>query len=105
MHTPLYLAGDRNDDVHYRWLVTVRLGATLAGLLVALPWLLTLGTIETLLTILSVMAGGTSQLLRCCAIGTGGLSTQACVDDEFLSTLEALGAAGVGTLIVLYLLA
>ncbi|WP_252106077.1 MULTISPECIES: hypothetical protein [unclassified Halomonas] len=78
------------------------LGVT-AAFLLALPWLLALGDVEAWLALAGVAAGGAAQWLGKATMTFTDAST--CMDASFLTHLEALGAACVGTLLLLYVLA
>tara|TARA_R110000851_G_C12632613_1_gene518010 strand:- start:252 stop:491 length:240 start_codon:yes stop_codon:yes gene_type:complete len=74
-------------------------------LLTALVVLFEIATIEIIIAIFSIGISSTSQLLRLSSTSTTMRSPLPLLASEVLDTLDALGMAGVGTLIVLYLLA
>lgn len=97
-------SSDESDEARYRWELSIATSISLVILLASLPWLFISGPIEAILAIFSALTGATAQLLRFYTRGTRGLGAHVSIDDEFIGALEALGAAGVGALIMLYLL-
>lgn len=74
-------------------------------LLTALFVLLGLQAIEIIIAIFSIGVGSTSQLLRLSSARGAAPSPFDTLQDELMETLDALSTAGVGTVVVLYLLA
>lgn len=82
-----------------KWL-SFRASVVLITLLSTLLWLTGIERIEIIIAILSVTSSGMSQLLG----RYYSISVLKVVENDLIDTLDALGAAGVGTLIILYLL-
>ncbi|MDN3560474.1 hypothetical protein [Vreelandella neptunia] len=82
-----------------KWL-SFRASVVLITLLATLLWLTGIERIEIIIAILSVTSSGMSQLLG----RYYSISVLKVVENDLIDTLDALGAAGVGTLIILYLL-
>ena len=81
-----------------------RLCVVLISLLSALLMLFEIESLEVIIAIFSIGVSSTAQLLR-----LGNTSTAMCsriypLRGEVIETLDAIGMAGVGTVVVLYLL-
>ncbi|MBF56526.1 MAG: hypothetical protein CME80_02185 [Halomonas sp.] len=99
-----WLSSDDKALICWRWL-PFRVCMILTLLLTALVVLFEIATIEIIIAIFSIGISSTSQLLRLSSTSTTMRSPLPLLASEVLDTLDALGMAGVGTLIVLYLLA
>ncbi|MBT2774348.1 hypothetical protein J7J47_19155 [Halomonas sp. ISL-60] len=96
-----------NDDetlVYWRWL-PFRECIILTFLLSTLIVLFEIETIEIIIAIFSIGISSTSQLLRLSSASTTMGSLLHPLANEVLDTLDAIGSAGVGTVVVLFLLA
>ncbi|WGI27035.1 hypothetical protein QEN58_08225 [Halomonas alkaliantarctica] len=82
-----------------KWL-SFRASVVLITLLATLLWLTGIENIEITIAVLSLTSNGISQLLG----RYYSFNVLKIVENDLIDTLEALGAAGVGTLIILYLL-
>ena len=89
-----------NTSIHSAKWLSFRASVVLITLLSTLLWLTGIERIEIIIAILSVTSSGMSQLLG----RYFSLSELKMVENDLFDTLDALGAAGVGTLIILYLL-
>ncbi|NYS77955.1 MULTISPECIES: hypothetical protein [Halomonadaceae] len=100
MATSEDLVGGVNASIHSAKWLSFRASVVLVTLLATLLWLTGIENIEITIAILSVTSNGISQLLG----RYFSLSELKMVENDLFDTLDALGAAGVGTLIILYLL-
>jgi len=100
MATSEGLVGGVNASIHSAKWLSFRASVVLVTLLATLLWLTGIENIEITIAILSVTSNGISQLLG----RYFSLSELKMVENDLFDTLDALGAAGVGTLIILYLL-
>ncbi|CDG55172.1 hypothetical protein HALA3H3_870019 [Halomonas sp. A3H3] len=82
-----------------KWL-SFRASVVLITLLATLLWLTGIENIEIIIGVLSVTSNGISQLFE----RYFSVSVLKMVENDLTDTLDALGIAGVGTLIILYLL-
>jgi len=82
-----------------KWL-SFRASVILITLLATLLWLMGIEKIETTIAIFSVTSNGISQLIR----RYYSVNVLKMVGNDLIDALGALGAAGVGTVIILYLL-
>lgn len=94
------LVGGVNASIHSAKWLSFRASVVLITLLATLLWLTGIEKIEITIAILSIMSNGISQLLG----RYFSVSALEMVENDLIDTLDALGAAGVGTLIILYLL-
>ena len=100
MATSEDLVGGVNASIHSAKWLSFRASVVLITLLSTLLWLTGIERIEIIIAILSVTSSGMSQLLG----RYYSISVLKVVENDLIDTLDALGAAGVGTLIILYLL-
>ncbi|MCH4813519.1 MULTISPECIES: hypothetical protein [Vreelandella] len=94
------LVGGANISIHSAKWLSFRVSIVLIALLTTLLWLSGIEIIEITIAALSVTSSGISQLLG----RYYSVSVLKMVENDLIDTLGALGAAGVGTLIILYLL-
>lgn len=94
------LVGGINTSIHSAKWLSFRASVVLITLLATLLWLTGIEKIEITIAVLSVTSNGISQLLG----RYYSVSVLKMVENDLIDTLDALGAAGVGTLIILYLL-
>ncbi|MGM0826202.1 MAG: hypothetical protein ACQEUY_15990 [Pseudomonadota bacterium] len=94
------LLGGANTSTHSAKWLSFRVSVFLIALLTTLLWLTGIENIEITIAVLSVTSNGISQLLG----RYYSFSVLKMVENDLIDTLDALGAAGVGTLIILYLL-
>ena len=94
------LVGGVDTSILFAKWLSFRASVVLVTLLATLLWLTGIENIEITIAILSVTSNGISQLLG----RYFSLSELKMVENDLFDTLDALGAAGVGTLIILYLL-
>ncbi|WP_339935259.1 hypothetical protein [Vreelandella glaciei] len=100
MATEEGLLGDVNSSIHSAKWLSFRASVVLITLLATLLWLTGIEKIEITIAALSVTSNGISQLLG----RYDSVSVLKIVENDLIDTLNALGTAGVGTLIILYLL-
>jgi len=100
MTTSEGLVGGVNAIIHSAKWLSFRASVVLISLLATLLWLTGIEKIEVTIAVLSVTSNGISQLLE----RYFSLSELKMVENDLFDTLDTLGAAGVGTLIILYLL-
>lgn len=96
-----------NDDealIFWHWLL-LRACLVLTLLLTALVVLFEIETIEIIIAMFSIGISSISQLLRLSSVSTTMCNLLYPVENEVLDTLDAIGRAGVGTVVVLFLLA
>ena len=89
-----------NIPIGYAKCLSFKVSIVLISLLSILLWVVGEQYIEITIAILSFMANGISQFLRRCF----SASALKVFENDLIDMLDALGAAGVGTLMVLYLL-
>ncbi|MDN3560872.1 hypothetical protein [Vreelandella neptunia] len=94
------LVGDANTSIQSTKWLSFRASVVLITLLAILLWLTGIEKIEIIIGILSIISNGISQLLG----RYFSISALKMVENDLIDTLDALGAAGVGTLVILYLL-
>lgn len=94
------LVGGASTSNHSAKWLSFKVSVVLIALLTTLLWLTGIENIEITIAVLSVTSNGISQLLGRCY----SFSVLKMAENEFIDTLDALGAAGVGTLIILCLL-
>ncbi|MEL7966530.1 hypothetical protein AAG587_09160 [Vreelandella neptunia] len=92
--------GGVNAFIHSTKWLSFRASVVLISLLATLLWLTGIEKIEVTIAVLSVTSNGISQLLE----RYFSPSELKMFGNDFFDTLDALGASGVGTLIILYLL-
>ena len=97
------MSSDDTDLMLQPWFA-FRLCVVLTMLLTTLIVLFEIESIEIVIAIFSIGVSSTSLLLRLLSASTAMGSPLPSSQDEVAETLEALGMAGVGTLVVLYLL-
>lgn len=100
MATEEGLLGGVNSSIHSAKWLSFRASVVLITLLATLLWLTGIEKIEITIAALSVTSNGISQLLG----RYDSVSVLKIVENDLIDTLNALGTAGVGTLIILYLL-
>lgn len=100
MTTSEGFVGGVNAFIHSAKWLSFRASVVLISLLATLLWLTGIEKTEVTIAVLSVTSNGISQLLE----RYFSISELKMVENDLFDTLDALGAAGVGTLIILYLL-
>ncbi|TVU92178.1 hypothetical protein [Vreelandella titanicae] len=95
---------DNKSLIDWQWF-SFRLCLFLTTLLTIFLVLFGIETIEIIIAIFSIGVSSTSQLLRLSSARTTMCNLLHPEESEVLDTLDAIGMAGVGTLVVLYLLA
>ncbi|OZT74786.1 hypothetical protein [Vreelandella boliviensis] len=99
-----WIASDDTVLIDGQWFY-FRLYVFLTILLTVLLVLFGVESIEIIIAIFSIGVSSTSQLLRLSSASTTMGSLLHPLANEVLDTLDAIGMAGVGTVVVLFLLA
>nr|WP_298964868.1 hypothetical protein [uncultured Halomonas sp.] len=94
------LVGGVDTSILFAKWLSFRASVVLITLLATLLWLTGIENIEIIIGVLSVTSNGISQLFE----RYFSVSVLKMVEKDLTDTLDALGIAGVGTLIILYLL-
>lgn len=100
MTTEEGLIGGVNASISSAKWLSFRASVVLITLLATLLWLMGIEKIEIIIAIFSITSNGISKLLE----RYGSFNVLKMVESDLIDTLGALGAAGVGTLVILYLL-
>ena len=100
MATSKGLVGGANTSLNSAKWISFRASIILITLLVILMCLVGVEKIEIIIAVLSLVSNGISQLLE----RYFHVSPWKMFENNLIDMLDALGAAGVGTLIILYLL-
>jgi hypothetical protein len=98
--------GVANNDqmiIHWRWL-SLRVCIILILLLTALLLLFEITATELIIATFSIGVSSLSHLMRLSSVSHPIYSAFHPLENEVLNTLDAIGMAGVGTIVVLYLL-
>lgn len=100
MATAEGLVGGVNESINSAKWLSFRASVVLITLLATLLWLMGIEKIEIIIAIFSITSNGMSQLLE----RYFSVNVLEVVENDLIDALSALGAAGAGTLIILYLL-
>ena len=99
-----WVSSNEEALIYWRWL-PFRACVVLTIFLIALVVLLEIETIEIIIAIFSIAIISISQLLRLSSKSETMHLTLHPLESEVIDSLDALGLAGIGTLVVLFLLA
>ncbi|WP_157698026.1 hypothetical protein [Halomonas sp. N3-2A] len=100
MTTEEGLIGGVNASISSAKWLSFRVSVVLITMLATLLWLMGIEKIEIIIAIFSITSNGMSQLLE----RYFSVNVLEVVENDLIDALSALGAAGAGTLIILYLL-